>query len=147
MKKLKPGWPSPTCPYCGLGSFLVTGREIYPHYPKLACMPFWLCRPCHAYVGCHPKSTAPLGRLANAELRLWRRRAHAAFDPIWKIGRITRSAAYMWLAGELGIAPEDTHIALFDVERCRSVVAICNEYRQRKKETLCPSPKLSLPQA
>jgi hypothetical protein len=35
-------------------------------------------------VGCHKGTTKPLGRLADAELREWKKRAHAAFDPVWQ---------------------------------------------------------------
>ena len=31
-----------------------------------------------AYVGVHKGTDKPLGRLANAELRYWKKRAHAA---------------------------------------------------------------------
>lgn len=59
----------PLCPYCNQDSKLVTGAKIYPHLPHLHARWFYQCAPCAAYVGCHPDSTLPLGRLANAELR------------------------------------------------------------------------------
>ncbi len=113
---------NPVCPYCESTSELVTGKRIYPHRLDLAKKRFYLCEDCDAYVGCHPKSTRPLGRLANAELRQWKMKAHAAFDPLWKRGPMTRSEAYAWLAEELGIPAEECHIGLFDVETCCRVV-------------------------
>jgi hypothetical protein len=115
----------PICPYCQNSSMLVTGAEVYPHRPDLVQLYFYRCQPCDAFVGCHPGSTKPLGRLANAELRRAKSAAHAAFDPLWKQGAMHRSSAYAWLAQMLGIAGSDCHIGLFDVEMCNRVVEIC----------------------
>lgn len=78
------------CAYCDRQAKLVTGVALYPHRSDLSHMWFWQCSPCDAWVGTHrdSKEHAPLGRLANAELRFWKRRAHAAFDPIWKAGAL-----------------------------------------------------------
>ena len=54
--------------------------------------------------------------------------AHAAFDPVWKSGRMARSEAYSWLSKQLGIRPEDTHIGMFDVEMCNQVVETVKGY-------------------
>lgn len=113
------------CPYCGGASERVTGNIIYPHRRDLHRKFFYLCRPCDAYVGCHPGTTAPLGRLANAELRKAKGAAHSAFDPKWKSGEMKRKAAYGWLAEKLGIPRNDCHIGMFDVETCREVVKVC----------------------
>jgi hypothetical protein len=71
----------------------------------------------------------PLGRLSNAEGRMLKVAAHASFDPLWKNGLKSRSAAYAWLAKQLGIAVEDCHIGQFDEAQCRRVVEICREVR------------------
>ena len=68
--------------------------------------------------------TLPMGRLANAELRSAKQAAHAAFDPIWKSGFLSRRAAYTWLADVLGIPFDQCHIGEFDLQRCRQVVGI-----------------------
>lgn len=102
---------------------------IYPHRRDLAFKKFYLCLPCKAYVGCHPNSTTALGRLANAELRAAKMRAHAAFDPIWKEGIKNRKSAYGWLHAKLGIEKHLCHIGMFDVETCEKVVAACAELR------------------
>jgi len=121
---------SVTCPYCHRPAKLATGANIYPHRPDLVDKVFWRCAPCDAYVGCHPKhrkwsptGTTPLGRLANAELRREKQRAHAAFDPLWKSGEMRRTEAYKWLAEQLGMSAANCHIGMLDANACRAVVA------------------------
>lgn len=125
------------CPYCHRDARLVTGVAIYPRRPDLAAKQFWDCRPCDAWVGVHPPSkrwnptgVKPLGRLANAELRREKQRAHAAFDPLWMSREMTRQAAYAWLAQALGVSPANCHIGMFDVDACRAVVAAVQARRQ-----------------
>jgi hypothetical protein len=114
-----------TCHYCGKPAELVGGDTIYPHRPDLAEKKFWNCTPCKAYVGCHPGTENPLGRLADAELRQAKMAAHAAFDPIWKEGRTYRRDAYAWLAQALNLTPDECHIGMFDKEGCQRVVEVC----------------------
>ena len=116
----------PACPYCGKMSNQVSGRVIYPHRPYLYSKVFYQCAPCDAYVGCHPGTDKAMGRLANAELRAAKLNAHAAFDPLWRTGKRTRRAAYVWLSKKLGMRPEECHIGMFDVEMCKRVIATCN---------------------
>jgi hypothetical protein len=127
----------PTCPYCGQPAKLVGGDAIYPHRSDLFDLAFWQCAPCDAYVGCHKKGvtflmnkrqvrsdgTIPLGRLANAQLRKAKSAAHAAFDPLWKSGRMTRREAYAWLATTLGISSDNCHIGMMDADACQAVVS------------------------
>ena len=113
------------CPYCGQEAKLVGGLDVYPHRPDLAEKKLYQCAPCDAYVGCHPGTTNPLGRLANAELRKAKMAAHAAFDPTWKDGKKKRGSAYAWLSDRLGVDKKDCHIGMFDVETCRRVVEVC----------------------
>lgn len=116
------------CDYCGRRAELVDSKVIYGReYGHKV----WLCRPCLAYVGCHKGTDKPLGRLANAELREWKKRAHAAFDPLWQYGRFKgyRQAAYSWLASRMGLPVEQTHIGMFDVAQCKRVVSICRNER------------------
>lgn len=116
---------APICPYCGKKSHLADGTVIYPHRPDLAKKLFYRCTPCGAFVGCHPGTITPLGRLANAELRKAKQAAHAAFDPKWQGGDIRRQRAYAWLAEQLGIPREDCHIGLFDEALCQRVIEAC----------------------
>ncbi|MDR3439846.1 zinc-finger-containing protein [Telmatospirillum sp.] len=127
---------APTCPYCGNHAVLVGGDVVYPHRPDLTSKKIWICHICAAWVGCHPGTETPLGRLANPELRRAKQAAHAAFDPLWraKIHRDgcskkrARSAAYRWLSQQLGTSPEETHIGMFDVDLCKRVVEVCRPY-------------------
>lgn len=123
---------APLCPYCGKFSVLVGGKVIYPHRPDLYGKQLYQCAPCDAYVGCHEGTTNPLGRLANADLRMAKKRAHAAFDPRWKSGELKRAAAYRWLAEKLGIDRKDCHIGMMDVDMCLRVVAECSESAQER---------------
>lgn len=130
---------APNCPYCGKKSVITNGKALYPNRPDLADKPFYLCRPCDAYVGCHKDTLNPLGRLANQQLRNAKRSAHAAFDPMWlaKVEREqvskrqARNAAYKWLATCLGISLADCHIGMFDVAQCEQVIAICKPFYKR----------------
>lgn len=115
------------CAYCQQPAQLVSGETIYPHRRDLYARRFWHCAPCGAWVGCHPGTTKPLGRLADAELRQAKQVAHAAFDPLWRNTSIKRSHAYGWLATQLGIDRKRCHIGYFDVETCRRVVEICSK--------------------
>lgn len=119
---------NPICPYCNTEAVLVTGERIYPHRPDLADRKIWLCEKCGAYVGCHPGTEAPLGRLADAELRAAKMAAHTAFDVIWKKGNVRRSIAYRWLAEQLKIPNEQCHIGMFDVDLCQRVVDVCSKH-------------------
>ncbi len=117
---------NPTCPYCGQVSELVGGDVIYPHRPDLSKKLFYRCEPCDARVGVHAGTLKPLGRLANAELRSWKMKAHSAFDPIWLSKRMKRKQAYIWLSKELGINVHNCHIGMFDIDTCKQVVEVCS---------------------
>lgn len=117
------------CDYCGRRARLVTGRELYPSLPDLAFKRFHRCDPCDAHVGCHPGTTNPLGRLANASLRRAKRAAHKAFDPLWQEGGMSRTQAYAWLSRTLGIAGKDCHVGMFDEATCARVVEACAQRR------------------
>jgi hypothetical protein len=110
------------CLYCEVPAHLVGGLAIYPHRKDLADRWFYLCKLCRAYVGCHPGTEKPLGRLANAELRQWKQRAHRVFDPLWKSGKMSRRRAYEELRKVLGMTEDECHIGEFDVENCKRLV-------------------------
>lgn len=114
------------CPYCQQPAELVQGKQVYPRAFELAQLWFWKCTPCDAWVGTHRNSNrhAPLGTLANEELRLLRQRVHAAFDPIWQRSG-NRRKVYEWLAQQMGIDLKDCHIAKFDEVQCVMVIEIC----------------------
>lgn len=128
----------PRCPYCRCTAEKVTGQVVYPRrrdlWDKIICR----CELCDAWVGCHPGTDVPLGRLADADLRTAKQRAHAAFDPLWKkkmerdqCGKgAARRAGYTWLAEQLGIRREDCHIGMMDVALCERVVEVCQDARR-----------------
>lgn len=115
------------CDYCHRDAKRVTGKEIYPHRPELFGKQFWRCVPCGAYVGCHPGTANPLGRLANAELRREKQSVHRILDPLWKSGKMKRNEAYALLAKGLNIAPQNCHVGMFDVHTCQAAVAVLRD--------------------
>lgn len=144
--------PPPICPYCERPAILRDSECVYNRSYGM----IWICVQCQAWVGVHKGTTKPLGRLANKELRDWKIKAHAVFDPLWeakykhrlaggasKSGRpggahykkaYARGSAYKWLAGEMGIDSKQCHIGMFDVEQCKQVVVICSKYYKPKNE-------------
>ena len=117
------------CSYCKKAAELVTGKEIYPSRLDLHDTKYWRCRPCQAYVGTHKnsKAHAPLGRMANGELRKAKQEVHRYFDPLWKQGNMSRGDAYAWLAKQLDIRRRECHIGHFDLDRCKQVVDILTD--------------------
>jgi len=122
---------SVTCDYCGEPAKLIDSVELYGKSYGM----MYMCWPCDAYVGTHKDSPdhTPLGRLANEELRTWKKKAHAAFDPLWKrkmardncSQKEARNAGYAWLAKQLDIPVKDCHIGRFDEEQCIRVTEVC----------------------
>ena len=110
------------CDYCGRRAEFVDSKIIYGKSYGMA----YLCPACGAYVGVHKGTDRPLGRLANAELRAWKRYAHNAFDPLWQQGvfKGRRCAAYAWLAQQMNLPVEKAHIGMFDIGQCRKVIKI-----------------------
>jgi len=112
-----------TCPYCGAKTKLVHSSIIYgrgrdygmayicANYPK-----------CDAYVTCHPGTDNPCGKLANRWLREARKKAHTAFDNIWRSKAMSRTEAYTKLAQALNIPLREAHIGQFDIPQCQQVV-------------------------
>lgn len=84
----------------------------------------YYCKACQAYVGVHKGTNKPLGILANAELRGWKKRAHFYFDRLWKSKIMTRAQAYKWLSEQLNKNIAQTHIGMFDVDDCKRVVDV-----------------------
>jgi hypothetical protein len=121
----------PPCPYCGdptefCDSARVYGRSfgrilICANYPR-----------CDAFVGCHKDSGMPKGTLARAPLREARKRAHAAFDPLWlgEARQMRRHDAYAWLSYATGIPFDQCHIGMMNEDQCALVVKVCKERNQ-----------------
>lgn len=113
------------CNYCGREAALVKGDKTYPHRPDLYEKYFYLCEPCNAYVGTHKnsKAHAPLGNLANADLRGWRRHVHKVFDPLWQDDK-NRKDEYLKLADKMGLKRNKCHISMFDIEQCKLALKV-----------------------
>lgn len=122
---------NPICPYCNKLSELVKGDVVYSHRPDLYNKSFYICHSCDAYVGCHPNSTRPLGRLANKRLRALKSVAHVSFDPFWKEHLMHRREAYAKLAQEMNIPIESCHIGMFNEEQCEEVARICRNWKTK----------------
>ncbi len=118
-------YPIPiTCIYCGAPVELVSNKVIYgKKYGSGKC---YKCTSCDSYVGTHPGTDIPMGRLANQELRNLKIQCHALFDPLWKNqGPISREQAYEWLAVTLGIPFRECHFGWFDkpmLTRCLNIL-------------------------
>lgn len=115
------------CSYCGGAAALHEDSSQF--YRGTDYGPIWACAPCQAWVGCHPGTFIPLGRLANESLRKMKSRAHAAFDPIWKEGSMSRKRAYRWLGDQLGTDPSETHIGMFNEDQCHLAEAVAMRWR------------------
>ena len=87
----------------------------------------YLCRDCDAFVGCHSGSDRPLGRLADARLREYKKRAHSCFDRIWKCHFMARSQAYKWLAEAMNLSGQETHIGMFNISQCQQVIQFADK--------------------
>jgi hypothetical protein len=110
------------CPYCFRQAEMVLGKILYPDHARLAEKLFWKCPTCDAHVGCHPGSTVPMGTLANKALRALRSKLHSRLDPLWRDGRMTRDAAYAWMATLLSLTQDECHIGLFTDDQCKIVL-------------------------
>lgn len=115
------------CPYCNKETELVDSKEIYKNRSYGFA---YLCRDCNAYVGCHKGTKIPLGLPANEETRNWRMKAHAMFDPLWKVDTtnnlITKSdrrkLLYKQVSELMHLESYQTHIAMFNEEQCRILI-------------------------
>lgn len=107
------------CPYCGKETEYVDSSVIYGKSFGM----IYLCKPCDAYCGVHNGTNKALGRIANKELRYWKKEAHAHFDLIWKLKYWKRTATYRELSIHLNIPKKYTHIGMFSVDTCKKVVA------------------------
>lgn len=100
--------------------------------------PIWACLKCRAWIGCHPGTNKPLGRVATKKLRALKIEAHKHFDRIFTYKIMKRSKAYWWLSEQLQIPKRYTHIGMFGEETCKKVISLSkdfvnNHYRQKNE--------------
>jgi hypothetical protein len=134
IARVKDVLPAPTvCPHCGSAVKIVRNSEIYNGQEYGEWPWAYKCDGnfCDAYVGMHPFTNIPLGTLATHAMRDARKKAKAAFQPLWESGGMKRTEAYAWLAAQLGIAVASCHIGWFDVEQCNRVVEACKAIRRK----------------
>lgn len=106
------------CPYCKSKSEYIDSSIIYGKSYGMV----YYCKPCDAYCGVHKGTDKALGRLANKELRYWKKEAHKYFDMIWKEGYNKRGKVYINLSSHLSIPVEYCHIGMFSIKTCQEVI-------------------------
>lgn len=123
---------TPICPYCGKPSEYLPDSRVYARsYGGYV----YACLPCDAFVGCHKQGDhrKSKGTLADQGLRDLRKRAHALFDPMWKMYEKSRNLkrhqarniAYNWLAKEMGMTVDQCHIGMLRDDDVKRIIQIC----------------------
>ncbi|WP_258257076.1 DUF3268 family zinc-finger domain-containing protein [Pseudomonas chlororaphis] len=117
--------PVPTeCRYCAGHVELVNNSTIYGR--EFGEWPYaYRCDDCGAYVGLHPSTDIPLGTLATAQLRKDRNLSKDMFHKVKERRGFTRSLAYEWLAGKMGIPVGQCHFGWFDQDECALAMGHC----------------------
>ena len=116
------------CRYCGGKVTLSTTAELY----EKSNDPIFLCLNCNAYVSARRDTLLPMGKLANAVLRMKRRETHDVFDRFWKTQGMSRTQGYRWLAEELKMPEKYAHIAHFEMDNCERVIQLCRKQENKK---------------
>lgn len=146
-----PALPQPLCNYCGAKAVLVrVGENGYPYVDDHG--PVWICEPCQAWVGVRARSRnhAPLGRLANAELREAKRRLHDALEPLVqaKMRRdgvnifAARGKAMKWLIAALGLDVASPNLHSLTLDQCEHALRHVADFQALSMSTVV-SPKVS----
>lgn len=91
--------------------------------PFLACTLWPKCDITHSV---HPNGT-PMGTPANRQTRVARTDAHAVFDRFWQSMGWAKSDAYRWLAQAMGIDERMAHIAHFNFNQCKALIAVVHD--------------------
>lgn len=119
--EIKPAFEIP-CPNCS--KIMILRRDgKFSHGKWYTCPDYPQCDGSHS---AHPDGS-PMGTAANRATRLWRHRAHARFDSLWKNKPIGRNACYRWLAFHMKLETGKCHIGSFSVEQCMLVIEICSD--------------------
>ena len=121
-----------SCPDCGSPMKLRSGK----HSLFYGCTRWPKCNGSHgAHSTGNPNRIGkPLGKPADANTRVYRRDAHKVFDKYWRDKKMSRSAAYRWLAKRMGIVGNKNqlnlkkcHIGMFTLAQCKQVIKICEK--------------------
>ena len=106
---------------------LTNGKYMYPHRPDLRIKPFWMCRTCKNFVGCHPGTTNPLGSIATRDIKNARAHVHEIMDPIWKSGYISRSQLYSEISYALGYIFHTANIN--NIKDANNIIQLLLQYK------------------
>lgn len=115
--------PQVLCGECNAPCRKVYGDKIYPHRPDLYSKAFYLCPVCGAYCGESPDPSNPRSP-AGPSTRQARIEAHKMFDKLWREGLMTKSGAYRWLSGVMGIPTSRCHIGMMDGKTALKVASL-----------------------
>lgn len=115
------------CGECG-APMTLRGSKYGPFY---GCSRYPACEGTH---GAHPDGS-PLGVPADELTEKWRGRVHELFDPLWKEHGYEREEAYRLLAERMEIPREETHVAMFDIERCKQAIAALTQFYMNERLT------------
>lgn len=109
------------CPDCGAPMVLYWRVRARP--PFYGCTAFETtgCASAHGATW----SGKPLGTPADYATRRARKHAHRLFDQLWLFGRMSRTAAYRWLAARLGLSRDAAHISRLNYAQCLQLIAAC----------------------
>ena len=127
------------CNLCGGKVIYIENKEIYgSSYGSGYC---YFCTQCHARVGTHiPCPLDAKGILADDKMREAKISCHRLFDLKWKNypdAKRRRKAAYLWLADQLDIEPEDCHFGFFDLNMLRKAYRVLlKDYRERSVQSV-----------
>lgn len=114
------------CPFCGAPTVLerLDGRFVL------------ICHPCSAWASCVPNKTYASGPIVKHTPIDYKLEAYRYFDAICKRKMEkdgtsytdSRNIAFKWLATQMNIPPEYTHMSLFSNEQLQMVIQICKKY-------------------
>lgn len=114
------------CPECKKEAPWVENKEKYGKNYGKSYMCYY-CKDCDTYVGCHNNTREALGTMADKETMEARKTAHAAFDPLWKSGDMTRKEAYQLLSKKMG---KITHIGQSDKQTCEDIREVISSLKK-----------------
>lgn len=135
MLRVKDPLPVPeVCNVCSepavrLGTHIELYGKEYGEWPYV-----YLCECCGSYVGIHLFTNIPLGTLADAKTRSYRKTCKESFERLRKMGDADRNKAYAWLAYSMNIPVSQCHFGMFTVAQCEQARNLCTAQIRKMKE-------------
>jgi hypothetical protein len=111
--------PPEVCRYCRSPVSLVSAEEVYPGMGLEAKLYF--CEGCGARVGVHEGTDDPVGYLADAELRRWRRVLHEALRELRK-PRFYQKSVHGLIREALGVPRERARVAMLSIGEVKNMI-------------------------